>query len=261
MNNGTELAARLHHLPGFHDPFSSMSHLFGAALFLYLGLLLLRRGRGDRQRLIFLGVYVTSCVILMSMSGVYHMMVRGWNARAVMERLDHGAIFLLIAGTLTPTQGILFHGWQRWVPLILMWTAAITGITLKTIFFHDLPEWLGLTFYLGLGWVGAISAGVFWWRYGFSFIKPLLYGGLAYSFGGIMDMAGWPVLIPGVVQPHEVFHLAVLVGAFFHYLFIWQFATGEVSVLWGTLKTASEQETELVPARMGERALGKGTAE
>jgi hemolysin III len=244
MNTRAELAAALEHLPGFYDPFSSISHLFGAAMFLYLGSLLLRRGRGDRHRLIYLGVYVASGVILMSMSGVYHMMVRGWNARDVMARLDHGAIFLLIVGTYTPVHGILFHGWQRWGPLVVMWSAAIVGITLKTIFFNDLPQWLGLTFYLALGWVGSISAIVLARRYGFAFIKPLLYGGLAYSIGGILDGAGWPVLIPGVVQPHEVFHLAVLVGAFFNYLFIWQFATGEVLVSAGAKKAPADQEDD-----------------
>src|SRR5581483_9436497 len=115
---------------------------------------LLRRGRGDPLRLAFLGVYAGSCVVLLSMSGVYHMMVRGGTAHRVMERPDHGAIFVLIAGTITAVHGLLFIGWLRWVPILLVWTAAITGITLKTIFFSRLAEWVGLSFYLTLGWFG-----------------------------------------------------------------------------------------------------------
>ena len=53
--------------------------------------------------------------------------------------------------------GILFHGWLRRGPLVLIWTAAIVGITLKTIFFEHLPEWLGLTFYLAMGWFGLFA--------------------------------------------------------------------------------------------------------
>jgi channel protein (hemolysin III family) len=196
----------LYHLPGFHEPFSAMSHLLGALVFLILGFVFLVRGR------------------------LYHMMIRGGAAHQVMERLDHGAIFILIAGTFTPVLGILFHGWLRWGPLIAIWVAAIAGITLKTIFFEDIAEWLGLTFYLAMGWVGLGSGILLARRYGFNFIKPLLIGGLAYSVGAVIEFLRVMVVVPGVIHPHELFHVAVLMGAFWHWLFIWEFAGGEKSV-------------------------------
>ena len=214
-------------LPLFFEPFSAISHLFGAFLFLALGLLLLRRGRGSPLRLAFLGVYVLSGVFLFAMSGVYHMMTPGL-AREVMQRLDHSAIFVLIAGSYTPAHGILFRGWLRWGPLALIWTAAIVGITIKTIFFHHLSHWIGLSFYLTLGWLGVVSAVFIVRRHGYGLLKPLAAGGVAYSVGGLVDLQGWLVLIPGVIHPHEVFHLAVLAGAFCHWIFVWCFATGEV---------------------------------
>lgn len=216
----------LYHLPGFYEPFSAISHLAGAVVFLVLGLLLLWRGRGDRARLIYLGVYVFSCVFLLAMSGVYHMMVRPGTARIVMERLDHGAIFVLIAGTFTPAHGILFRGWQRWAPLLVIWTAAVTGITLKVIFFDDLPEWLGLGLYITLGWLGTFAGVLLARRYGFAFIAPLMAGGVAYTLGGLLEHWHWPIIVPYVIHPHEVFHVAVLVGIFCHWFFIWQFAAG-----------------------------------
>jgi channel protein (hemolysin III family) len=202
--------------------------MLGAILFLFLGLKLLQHGRGDRSRVAFLAVYAASCVLLLSMSTVYHMMVRGGTAHAVLGRLDHGAIFGLIAGTFTPTLGILFRGWLRWGQLLLIWAAAITGITLKTIFYDDVAEWLGLSFYLTLGWFGAFAAVLLVRRYGFAFIRPLLWGGVAYSIGGAVDLARWPTIIPRVIEGHEVFHIAVLIGAVFHWRFIWQFAGGEI---------------------------------
>ena len=214
----------LYHLPGFHEPVSSMSHLLGAGVFFVLSCMLLMRGRHHRGNMIHLGIYGLSVVLLMSMSGVYHMLVRGDTPHRVMERLDHGAIFILIAGTFTPAHGILFRGLLRWLPLFLIWTAAITGITLKTVFFDDLPEWLGLTFYLTLGWLGLVSGIVLARRFGFAFVKPLLIGGVAYSIGGALDFLRWFAVIPGVVHSHELFHFAVLMGAFWHWLFIWQFA-------------------------------------
>lgn len=226
MGGGPEQVAEIHHLPGFGDPFAAISHLLGAVAFLILGLVLLRQGRGDRARSIYLGIYAGSCVLLMLMSGVYHMITRGGAARMVMERLDHGAIFVLIAGTFTPALGILFRGWLRWGQLTLIWTAAVAGVTLKTIFFDATPEWIGLSFYLTLGWLGGFPAVLLAQRFGFAFIRPLLWGGLAYSVGGIVDYARWPTVVPGVVGAHEVFHVAVIVGAVFHWLFIWQFADG-----------------------------------
>lgn len=210
--------------PGFFEPASAISHLAGAVLFLVLGVLLVRRGRGDRTRMAYLAVYSATCVFLLAMSGVYHMMQKGGGAREVMARLDHSAIFVLIAGSFTPVHGILFHGWKRWLPLVLIWGLAICGLTLKTIFFEGFPEWLGLTFYLGLGWLGAASGTALAWRYGFRFVEPLLYGGIAYSVGAACEFFRWPVLAPGVIQAHEVFHLAVLVGMVWQWLFVWQIA-------------------------------------
>ncbi len=213
-------------LPGFHEPFSAMSHLLGALVFLVLGIMLLMKGRRHPQGLIYLGIYVFSVVLLLSMSGVYHMMVRGSTAHRVFERLDHSAIFILIAGSFTPALGILFHGWKRWAPLLFIWTVAITGVTLKSIFFDDLAEWFGLTLYLAMGWFGAYLGVLLGRRYGFNFVKPLFIGGVAYSIGAIVDFTKFLIVIPGVVHPHELLHIAVLMGAFWHWLFIWQFAAG-----------------------------------
>ena len=215
-------------IPGFTDPVSSLSHLLGAGLFAVLGIWLLREGRGDRRRLIFLGVYVFACVFLLSMSGVFHLLARDSGGREVLARLDHGAIFVLIAGTFTPVHGILYLRWARWLPLLVIWGAAITGITLKTIFFRGVSDWLGLTFYLGLGWIEGISGFVLWYRYGWTFVRPLIWGALAYSFGAVLEARGWPTLIPGVVGPHELWHFAVLAGAFWHWQFVSQFASGAV---------------------------------
>ena len=231
-----QIPPEVYRLRGFHDPFSAMSHLGGAAAFVALGFLLLRHGWGTGgpgagARLAFLGVYAFSCVFLLSMSGVYHMVARGGAASEVMVRLDHGAIFVLIAGTFTPVQGLLFRGPLRWGSLLLIWSAAAGGIVLKAVFFHGLSEWLGLTFYLALGWLGGVSGVLLARRHGLAFVRPLLWGALAYTIGAALDFLRWPVLVPGVVHSHAVFHLAVLAGAFFHWRFVWQFADGRAPAL------------------------------
>lgn len=215
-------------IPGFREPVSSLTHLLGAGVFAVLGFFLIRRSLGSPARVVSVTVYVLSCISLLSLSGVYHMLEFGGMARAVLERLDHGAIFVLIAGTFTPAHVILFRGRGRWGMLTLIWAAALAGITLKTIFFASVPESLGLVFYLVLGWLGAFSAVALWRCYGLEFIKPLLWGGVAYTVGAVVDFLGWPVLLTGIFGTHEAFHVAVLLGAALHFRFIWQFGSGVV---------------------------------
>src|SRR5262249_60852570 len=137
-------------------------------------------------------------------TGVYRMRGRGGPGHRVMERLGHSAIFALIAGTFTPAPRLLFRGLYRWGPLVLVWAAAVAGIGFKAVFFDDVAEWLGLTFYLTLGWFGGLSAILLARRYGFALVKPLLLGGVAYTVGGVMEYLGWLALVPGVIHAHEV---------------------------------------------------------
>jgi len=207
-------------IPGFSDPVSSMTHLAGAATFSVLGAFLIARGRGDPWRVASLAVFVFSCVLLLSLSGVYHLLTPGTAARGVLLRLDHAAIFVLIAGSFTPVHAILLHErWQHWV-LAGIWSAAIAGLVLKTVYFAVTPEWLGLLMYLGLGWLGVISTVALARRSGVRFVLPLVWGALAYTLGAVAEFLGWPVLVAGIVGPHEVFHLAVLAGISFHWAFI-----------------------------------------
>ncbi|MBC8868406.1 MAG: hemolysin III family protein [Planctomycetes bacterium] len=204
-------------------------HLLGAGVFAVLSVSLLRRGRGNAGPVFLLGVFAFACVFLLSMSGVYHLLSPSGAGREVMRRLDHAAIFALIAATFTPIHGILFQGWRRWLPPVFMWAVAATGISLKIIFFNSVPYWLGLATYLLLGWFGLISAVLLWRRFGASYITLPLLGGLAYTVGAITEFLRWPVLILGVFGPHEAFHIAVLAGIGFFWSFVHAIAAGDMS--------------------------------
>jgi len=211
-------------IPGFSEPFSSLSHLLAAGIFLGIGIWLVRHGRGHAGRVASLVIFIFTAVFLLAMSGVFHLLEPGSTGRMVLQRLDHAGIFLLIAGTYTPVHFILFTGWWRWGMLFIIWSLAITSLTLKTIFFNDIAEWLGLTFYLGLGWFGAVSGFLLYQRHGYQYIKPLIYGALAYTIGALMEFARSPELIPGIIGPHELFHVAVLFGIGYHFAFVFRFA-------------------------------------
>ena len=209
-------------IPGFTDPFSSIAHLLAAGVFFYLAFFLVARGRGSFGRMFALAVFAFSVIFLLSMSGVFHLLALDGTPRRVLQRLDHAGIFLLIAGSFTPLHGIMLTGFWRWGILALVWTLAITCLTLKVIFFDSIPDWVGLSVYLALGWLGLLSGVLLARKFGFAFVIPLLLSGLAYSLGGIAEYFAWPVLIPGIIGPHELFHIAVIVGIGIHWRFVIQ---------------------------------------
>jgi channel protein (hemolysin III family) len=105
----------------------------------------------------------------------------------------------------------------------------VVAIACKSIYFSTMPEWLGLSLYLGMGWIGLASGTALYRKYGFAFVAPILWGGLAYSIGAVLDHLKWPEPIPGAVRSHEVFHIAVLIGLAFHWSFIYSIADGRMS--------------------------------
>ena len=212
-------------IPGFADPFSSLSHLLGAGVFAALSIPLLWRARHCRSAWTSEAVFAFSAVFLLTMSGVYHLMDDG-EAKTVMRRLDHAAIFVLIAASFTPAHIILFRGWKRWVILALVWLFAIVSITLKMVYFDEIQKSIGVSLYLIMGWIGTGTGILLWRQYGFRFMSPILLGGIAYSVGAVMQGIKWPVIIPGVVQWHELFHVLVLVGLSIHWAFNYRIADG-----------------------------------
>lgn len=234
-------------IPGFADPASSLLHLLAVPVAMVFGWYLLRRGHGERLRIFSLVVYVVGIVSLLALSGTYHLLPHGTTSRLVLRHLDFAAIWLLIAGTFTPVHIIALRGFWRWGMLGLIWGYAVVGITLETVWLEEIPGWLASTFFLVLGWMGAISA----WRvarnHGFAVVKDCIYGGIAYSVGATFEAVGHPTLIPGVFGPHELFHVAVLVGIAYHARFVWRFA--DESTFGLALARAGVPSTEHQPTR------------
>ena len=199
---------------------ASLTHLFGALAFLVLGAGLIRRGEGDGLRVAALVIYVSGVVSALLLSGLMHLADRDSGARIMLVRLDHAAIFFLIAATYTPVHIIQFKGWMRWGVLVFIWTAAASGMILKLIAIDSVPEWLSLTFYLVLGWVGLFTALALHRVVGFSPLIPIMIGALAYTIGALIDVSAIPDIVPALIRPHEIFHLFVLAGVASHWVYI-----------------------------------------
>ena len=212
-------------IPGFFEPVSALTHLAGAVVFVGLAFPLLVRSRGDWRRVAVLAIFVASAVALLSISAVYHMLPGGSGGRAVLDRLDGAAIFVVIAGTYTAVHGLFFHGRARWGALILMWGTVGAAIAVFATIAGVVPGPAVTGVYLFLGWTGGLSGAVIWYRLGTRRILWALGGGLLYTLGAaVLELGelGWPVPFAEVVGPHELWHLAVLAAVTMHWLFLFQ---------------------------------------
>ena len=208
---------------GIAEPLSALSHLFAAAVFAFLAYLLIQRSRGDGPRIRAIKLYACSVVALLLVSGVYHLFARELLVRDIMQRIDHATIFVLIASTFTAVHTVLLEGIWRSGIIALVWSLAAIGMFISLAFLNTVPESVCLVFYLGLGWLGLISFALIWRRFGFLFVLPLALGAFAYTLGAIIDFLRAPVLVSGVIGPHELFHVAVLAGIGFHWKFVSSF--------------------------------------
>lgn len=196
-----------------------------------------------KRRVFSLCVFAFAAVLLLSMSGAFHLLPSGTPERAVLRRLDHAAIFILIAGTYTPIHTILFRGGWRWGMLLLVWSLAVASVTLKTIFFASVPDWLGLTLYVGMGWIGLFSMIKLSSTRGVRFIFPLVAGGIVYTVGAIIELANIRPLVASVIRAHELFHVAVLGGLGLHWRFVTIIASTPFTLDSNTSETSSSQRT------------------
>ena len=230
-----------HSLAGIAQPLSSLSHFSGAILFLVLSFFLLRNARRTGGFWSYF-IFACSAVLLLTVSGIAHIFPQESPTRKVLFRFDLTAIFLLIAGTFTPIHWVLFRGWQRWSVLILIWLIALVGIILRLVYFGSISYAAGSTVFVAMGWVGIFSWILIRYQYGPGYIGPLLAGGICYTVGAVIDANKWPVLIPTIVGPHELFHLMVLAGLGYQWFFIAQIAAGKIPS--ATTNAIHESSTE-----------------
>lgn len=205
---------------GLADPISALTHLLAAAAFAVLGTGLVARAQGNRLRVWAVAVYVTGVVMALAISGVFHLVEHDTALRVLLNKLDHAGIFFLIAASYTPIHVIEFRGFWRWGILTVVWSAAVVGMVLKFFYFDAIAEWVSLLLYLSLGWAGLVSATLLYRAVGLRPLRPLIGGAVAYTAGAVMEYAEVPTLYSGVFGPHEMFHLAVLLGVGLHWTYI-----------------------------------------
>jgi hemolysin III len=162
-------------------------------------------------------VFASTMVLLYLTSTLYHAMPPG-RAKRVFLKLDHGAIYLFIAGSYTPfALGALSGPWG-WTLFGLVWFMAAVGITLKALDRLAHP-WLSTGLYLAMGWLVLIAAVPLVQRVPTAGVALLVAGGLAYSFGIIFF-----VLDSRFRYAHTVWHGFVVAGTSCHFFAVLGYA-------------------------------------
>ena len=144
-------------------------------------------------------IYAVTLVGLFTVSATYHRHVwKSARARTWMRRVDHSMIFLFIAGTYTPLTVLALHPPTSTVVLTAVWIGAAGGVALK-MFWPNGPVWVGVPFYLALGWVAVFVLPDLLASGGPAVLVLLVVGGLLYSLGAIFYATRrpntWPTIL------------------------------------------------------------------
>ncbi|WP_028047370.1 hemolysin III family protein [Cellulomonas sp. URHE0023] len=162
-------------------------------------------------------VFGVTAIMLFGTSALYH---RGrWSPRtaAVLRRLDHTNIFLIIAGTYTPLSILLLPATTARVLLIVVWSGALVGL-LARVFWLGAPRWVYVPVYVALGWVAVWFFPSFYRSGGPWIVFWIAFGGLAYTLGAVVYGMKRPNPSPRWFGFHEVFHVLTVVGYGSHYI-------------------------------------------
>ena len=159
-------------------------------------------------------VYGLSAIALFTASFLYHSRKRYPDEKSIWRRLDHSAIYILIAGTYTPMCFLYLDGWMMKGILIAQWSLVLTGISIS--FLSNAPRVLTTAIYLLMGWVVVIPFKALIEAMPTAIIVLLVAGGMSYTLGAIIYALKKPNPLPPYMGFHEIFHIFVMAGAGFH---------------------------------------------
>jgi len=201
---------------------NTATHMAGAIFALFGWLLLLTKSAQASKwwHLLAFGIYGFTLVALFTMSALHHGVNGTEKTNRRLRTLDYVAVYALITGTLVPLCLVAYKGPLGYAALFVALLVTAFGITMRSVY-HGLPSYVSLTLYLCLGWLPALllvvepnvlPAGAIGW---------LLAGGIFYTVGSIIYGQEKLVIVQDKFGFHELWHIAVLLGAFCHFMFMY----------------------------------------
>ncbi|HOL13445.1 MAG TPA: hemolysin III family protein [Bacillota bacterium] len=208
-------------LSKFREPGNGLTHLIGAVLSVIGLVVLVARALpvGDPLQIFSFVVFGLSLILLYSTSATYHIINASKKTIAFFRKLDHGMIYVLIAGTYTPICLMLLRGPVGYTLLSLIWAIAICGIFLQT-FLIKVPRWVYTLTYVLMGWLAVFALSPLVKATSLGSITLLLLGGVLYTIGAVIYATKKPNFFKDLVGFHEIFHVFVVLGSISHFMFI-----------------------------------------
>ncbi len=201
------------------EPVNGLTHFF-AAIVAVIGLIaLIIIGWKSVGKEISLSIYGVSLILLFSASAIYHMVKAKPKVIERLRKLDHSAIYVLIAGTYTPFCVLMFQGFWKWGLLVLIWSLAVIGVTSEVILIKA-PRWLRVSVYIMMGWIVIAAIGEMLKVLPVGALVWLLAGGVIYTLGAIVYATKKLDLFPGKFGFHELWHIFVILAALAHFIAI-----------------------------------------
>ncbi|MDD3474166.1 MAG: hemolysin III family protein [Syntrophaceae bacterium] len=201
------------------EPISGLTHFCGA-VGAALGLaLLLILGHDSVTKAISLTIYGLSLILMFSASSAYHLATASPKVISVLRKIDHSAIYVLIAGSYTPICINFFNGFWQWGLLAIVWSMAIVGVITK-IFFINAPRWISAGIYLIMGWLSVVALPEMMTHMPRNALLGLLFGGIFFTLGAIVYVLKKPDIKPGFFGFHEIWHIFVILGCACHFAVI-----------------------------------------
>lgn len=160
-------------------------------------------------------VFMVTSLLLFGNSALYHRFDWGPKTKAVLKRIDHANILLLIAGTYTPLAVLALPPQKGLVLLVVVWSGTVLGILFR-VFWINAPRWLYVALYLALGWAAVmymadlLQANV-------AMMVLVCVGGLLYTAGAIVYAMKKPNPWPGHFGFHEIFHVCTVLAFLCHW--------------------------------------------
>lgn len=203
-----------------NEPVSSITHLVGASLSIIglVFLVIISALKGNVWHIISFSIFGAALVLLYLASTLYHFFDINTKAKNVFRRIDHSMIYVLIAATYTPVCLTALRGVWGWSILVVIWTIAITGISLKSSGVM-MKGGLSMISYILMGWVIVIAIFPLSKIIPLSNILWLLLGGIFYTIGASFFYFEKEEQ-KKIWGPHETFHIFVILGSVAHYVFV-----------------------------------------
>ncbi|KXG44953.1 hemolysin III family channel protein [Tepidibacillus decaturensis] len=198
------------------EPVNTWTHFvsFIAAIVGLVFLVIL--SRDNLSKLVIMTIYGISVILLYGASSLYHWIKTTPKKELVLKKLDHVAIYILIAGSYTPVFYFGLEGKWKWAMLISVWVLAIIGIILKIWFIH-LPRYVSTAFYVSLGWIALVPLFQLIGQLPTGAMVLMFVGGVAYTIGAIIYATKWLDFFPNRFGFHEIFHIFVVIGSVVHF--------------------------------------------